>query len=356
MKEIVIDERLRPYSHEAGTMTLLPGAAIAVQIFPTLFRFYQFEKGILQLVKEWELEIEGPVEEFTVTQDLEKGRISISGKEKRGWIRIHLTSSQDLKSVRIQADRLPKQGLQMHECNRTLVLQRNESLDLFGSFDTPYQVPTFDRLSFGCHKAQDWERIKRRKELAEIFPFWHRLGQLIPKQPLPKKSEMLTLFEECKKEKNEKSWLHLFMCGLTGMLVPQNEDILHQGIIQNKIDSSDSPLWILSEGAQLIRELFIRQEKKTIFILPSPFPSLPFGKLTHVSLKGMGLLSLEWSKKTVRRMALHSSHEGEIELAFPSDIKSYRLRTNMNNRGEQKDRSARLALQANTSYFFDHFQ
>lgn len=356
MKDILIAERLNPFSHEAGTFTLLPGSALPIQIFPTLIRFYRFEMGILQLMKELQMELEGPVEEFTVTNDLEKGRISISGKEKRGWIRIHLTSSQDLKSVRFLADRFPQEGLKIFDGSQTVVLKKNEPFDLWGPVESLYYVPPFDRLSFGCHKSQDWEKIRIRKELKEIFPFWHRLGQMIPQNPLPKKSEMLSLFEACKKERNEKSWLQFFMCGYTGILVPQNHDCLYQGIIQNKMESSDSPLWILSEGSRLIRELFILQEEKIIFILPSLLPSLPFGKLTHVSLKGVGLLSLEWSKKTVRRMTLHASYESEIELAFPSSIKTYRLRSNKDVKGEQKDRSKRLSLQPNTTYFFDHFQ
>lgn len=344
MKDILIDERFQPYSHEPGTWTLLPGNGMPLQIFPSLIRFPEIE---------CQLDIQGPVEQFTILNDLEKGRITISGKEKRGWLRIHILASQDGQNVRLFVDRAPPEGIHFHWNEKTVLLNRNEGLDLFENKEPfiPYQVVPCDRLSFGCHKAQDWDLIKRRRDLSEILPFWHRFGQLILQAPLSKNSGMYSLFEECKKQKEEKNWLNFFMCGFKGMLVPQNEDSLHQGIV-DAAPSADSPLWILSEGAKLIRELFIQQEPGFISILPSLFPSLPFGKLVNVPLEGGGLLSIEWSKKTLRRMNIFSEQEKEMAFKFPSNVKSYRLK----DKGERKLCSSMLSIEKNTQYYFDNFQ
>lgn len=315
--EISIAQRLRPFSHLPGTSLVLPGSDYVIQIFPCLIRVYLNQVVMAEL----NLELKGPVHPFTICSDLEKGRISVSGKGADGWIRYHLLASKDGKGIRLLGDRF--------------YLQQLDILPSSSPFE-PFQVPFCERLSLGSNKAQDWEMIKRRLDLKEIFPHWHRLGQLVPSHSA----------EKVKLEEGD--WLKIFLVGFDSLLVPQSEDQNHQGI--------SFPLFpLLSEGAKLIRQLFVQQENKKISILPSLLPSFHAGRLLNVSLPEVGVISLEWTKKTIRRVILYSENEQEIELKFRSNVRSVRLREDSKDKGIIRPCSSSLIVKKGNYYFFDNF-
>lgn len=364
---ISIAERLRPYCHAPGTYTLLPGSGWPVQIFPCLIRIFRFQDGLPLQLAEINLEVKGPVEQFTIFNDLEKGWLTVTGMTCEGWMKVHLIASQDLKSIRLLVNRAPKGGLRIREERKQVLLQNHEWLDIFEqpSLFTPYAPPQCDRLSLGSHKAQDWELIKRRDGLEEIFPLWHRLGQMIPQFQVPAFcAGTLSLLDECRRHFNhgrpedaQQSWRKFFLCGFTGMLVPQFEDDRYQGIIEAKpvLELDSSPLVILSEGARLIRQLFVQQGEGCLSILPFLLPCFPFGRLLDVPLAGGGSVSIEWSKKTIRRIVLRSEQDNEFALKFRSDISSYRLRMNVREKGERRGRMSSLSLKKNCCYYIDNF-
>lgn len=365
---ISIAERFKPYSHSPGTFTLLPGSRFPFQVFPSLIRIFRFDGSLPRLFTDLNFTIKGPLEQFTILNDLEKGCLTISGKGSEGWLRIHFIASQDQQNIRLLVERAPSDELQIDHEGKSVRLHKNESYDLIEQTSPfiPYQIPQCDRLSFGCHKAQDWDLIKRRLSLDEIFPFWHRFGQLIPHTQAPKISAgTLTLLEECKHhfvlgrpEAAERTWKNLFLCGFTGILFPQLEDTLYQGIVEpiSHHNKEDSPLLILSEGARLIREFLIQQERGTLSILPFLLPCLPFGRLVNVPLEGGGSISIEWSKKIIRRMSIVSDQDNEIDLKFRSNISSYRIRSHTKDKGEQRPRGSIFHLKKDCQYFIDHFR
>lgn len=365
--EISIAERLKPFIHVPGMTVILPGLGWPIQVFPCLLRMYRFQDAIPLQFAELQLELEGPVEQFTVTNDLEKGRLTVSGMTRKGWLRYHLIGSQDLKNVRLVVDRAPSGGLPVQDGSAKVVLQDKEWHDLCKQLSpfTPFALPRIDRLSFGCHKAQDWELVRRRSCLQEIFPFWHRLGQLVPQVPGPPTATgTLALLAECEQllkqgrpDVAQQIWLNVFLCAFREMLVPQMEDSCYQGIVKSVplAGSTVSPLVILSEGSRLIRKLLIQQENGSLGILPSLLPVLPFGRLVDVPLEGGGSISIEWSKKTIRRMSIHSTQEREIALTFHSDVRSYRLRDYARDQGERRTRHSQLFLRRDYHYYIDNF-
>ena len=171
---ISIAERLRPFSHLPGTATILPGPGYQVQIFPCFIRFYRLHRNLPVTLTELSLDLKGPIQQFTICNDLEKGRLTVSGMTAEGWMRYHLIGAQNQENVRFLIDRAPPAGFHIHNDQEKYCLRDKEWLDLFllnqKSAFVPYQVPRCDRLSLGCHKAQDWELIKRRLSLQEIFP------------------------------------------------------------------------------------------------------------------------------------------------------------------------------------------
>src|SRR3989344_6077351 len=136
---ISIALRLRPFSHRPGTTVVIPKTPWQVQVFPTLLRFTHlisfetFEKN---------LDIQGPMLDFTVELDLEKCCVRFFGHAAKGYHQLVFTE-KDVPS--------------------SLLLQESK-----------------ERLSLGMHKRLDWELVCRRRDLKEIFPVWFRLGQLVP--------------------------------------------------------------------------------------------------------------------------------------------------------------------------------
>lgn len=262
------------------------------------------------------------------------------------------------------AERTPLTGLSLHQEQVTHILQNGESYNILSqdkAFD-PYQIPFCDRLSLGNHKAQDGDLIKRRLCLQEIFPLWHRLGQLVPAYPwVDSKEGTLALLEECrehirqnKPEKTEQTWLNLIQAGFGQLLVPRLEDPDFQGIAPSLVSLDCSPLVLLSEGSKLIRQLFIQFKDNQIHFLPHLLPSLFCGRLIEVPWKG-GKVNFEWTKKTIRRVILYSQQEQEVSMRFRSDVQSYRFRQNLHDKGIRKACQETLFLNKNCYYLFDNF-
>lgn len=365
--QISISERLRPFSHLPCTSTILPGCGYQVQIFPCLIRIYHLKKALPILVTELSLGFKGPVQKFTVCNDLEKGRISVWGTTAEGWMRYHIISSQKGEGIRLYVDRAPLSGFPISDEQGHHTLLDKEWLNLLGNASSfePYQVPTCDRLSLGNHKAQDWELINRRLSLDEIFPLWHRLGQLVPPMSAQgARDGTLSLLEVCRNsfaegrpEAAQQHWLNLFRGGFAGLLTPQLQDSAYQGLIPPlQLETSElSPLVILTEGASLIRQLFIQQIKGQIEILPYLLPSLSSGRLIEIPLEEGGRMNIEWTKKTIRRVIVKVDQDQELTFNFRSHIRSYRLRQHVKDKGERKNAQSSLLLKKNCHYFFDNF-
>ena len=153
-----------------------------------MLRIYSLAKSDPILLEEVRFDFKGPIDQFTVWSDLERGKITVAGRSAKGWFRYHLASLKDLAGVRLWADRLPSGGFSFQQKNGAISLQQNESIDLFSPeipvpislFQDLYQPPKGAFLTLGNHKTQDVELIRRRLDLTEIFPLWHKMGELIP--------------------------------------------------------------------------------------------------------------------------------------------------------------------------------
>lgn len=360
--------RLRPYSHLPGTSLLLPGSSYQIQIFPCLIKIFDLQLSSIELIDEYHLKIIGPVEQFTICNDLEKGTIRVWGKSLEGWMMYRIQASQDQKGVRLYVERGPKSRLYFENVLRKESVSDGEYIDLLKSEQkfTPFQSPLCERLSLGINKAQDWELIKRRGILQEIFPFWHQLGQLVPKTfslETQTPSGTLALLANCKKsistkrpEEFEKDWKNLILAGFHDLLIPQLDDLNFQGIAEPFIGKDTSPLVLLTEGSRLIRQLFLKEEGNQIAILPSLLPSFSSGRLLNVTLQNGIIVDMEWTKKTIRRVNLFVREAQQFAFKFRSNVRSYRLRMNSKDKGKRIECSTPLFLEKETYYFFDNFE
>lgn len=343
---ITIAERLKPFSHIPGTTCLIPGMHVSVQIFPALIIVSDLSKSSSQELFRSEINIHGPVNDFTVCQDLEANCIRIWGHSANGFFRYNIFNFQDQK-VSIEIEKEPKNGLKFSNAQKIN----------FGKKISVAKIS--ERLSLGNNKSQDWDLVSRRLDMKEIFPAWYLLGQSIEIANTNDFSGTAALLKQIEEKIKSKSineivplFQNLFLTGFSGILVPSLIDKNYQGFSFPEVapNANATPLKLLQMGASLIRSLFIQHSDDQVFILPALPPQFHCGRLIQTQINNIGLFDLEWSKKLLRRMVIHSKVNKIIMLHFQSDLKKYRLN------GQYCDISQPLTIEADTRYIFDNFQ
>ncbi len=257
--KIKIAERLRPFCHLPGTACLIPWTSWKVVAYPTVLKF---ENLLTHETREQKLDWKGPVSNFTVELDLEKGVVWIYGHTAEGY--------------------------------------RKHKIDQEADFST-----SLERLSLGMSKKLDWELVRRRGDLREILPVWFRLGQMVP---------------ETTTEGEIRCFHQLFLTGFEGILSPRLEDKDHLGFSPILFTS---PLALLREGSRKIRSLFFQQEgSKWSFLPESTFHA---GRFIHLQTEEGDTLDFEWSKHLLRRVIIHAAQTREIVLELKKPLKTFRL-------------------------------
>lgn len=388
---ITIANKLMPYSHAAGSRALLPGTAFVVEAYPALLRLYRLDKDPMEQIAELALQLPGPMKQFTLQQDLKSGEMRIWGETDYGAIRYALRPSIDNSGVSIAISRHPEAGI-IWRCNlpeksalystdlqQQLLtpldgpVKRGDTLFLALSpnattLPLPYRLPHCERLSLGCHKAQDWNMILRRNIPEEFLPFWHYSGMLQPAPPswdeLPTwgTSTCLQLCSNAIAEGDGAAALqalkNFFLAGFTSWMIPRFVDTAFHGIplaaAPELLPKKLSPLTLLAAGARLISNLFVQTAEASITLLPALPNALHCGRLLHVNCNGLGLLDLEWSKRLVRRIVFHSAADQELLFSFPRELKRFRLRRAPDDIGKILSCPAKLYLAKDQCYLLDN--
>ncbi len=364
--DIRVAQRFRPYSHKPGTRVVVPGTTLRLEVFPSLLRVHSVETRIPHLVSEIDLDVTGPVEKFTVCLDLEKGRVRVWGHAQNGYYRYAVSAKEN--SVALLVERAPEHGLNVESGGSVRCLQIGEELSLTSTAaDIPIHRGLFDsqeRLSLGCNKAANWERVSERLNMSEITPFWLRYGAFVSPDfwrcgggtaaQLPKFAELLVDKAHTHVEDHIRS---LFLQGFDGLLAPRLVDTDHHGFVNPPVHDDDSPMALLSMGARLLRQLFIQEfDKYHVDVLPVLPPSWHCGRFINIACGTESRLSIEWTKKTLRRMVLRCEDSTEWTFSFPHSLKSFRLRRGTKDSGRSLDTSKPIKLDAGYQYFFDNFQ
>lgn len=350
---ISIAERFRPYSKQAGSACLLPLSNLQLQIYPAYIKIYDLSLAEPVLKYEFPLPIQGPVQDFTIMQDLEKGCLKVWGESKEGFFRyrVHATDSPE--------------GI-------AFILEKTPTPQLFAALPAAYQqkdairsLPGIERLSFGVTKKADWTLVHRRFELAEILPFWFRLGQLTPavEEHSEGAASMLHAIEDAIASRDpvglSTCFKNLYLAGFDGLLNSHLKDLNHHGfdIPEVPAGSQHSPLLLLKKGARLIKQMLVDvPQPQRIDILPCLMSELHAGRFCNASLGNIGWLDLEWSKKQTRRIVFFSAENQTLSFHFQSSLSSYRLCKANSNVMKLKTCGDAVAFEANTTYFLDRFQ
>lgn len=372
---IKIAERLKPYSHVPGTYFILPGSTYRLKCFPGCLLIDDLSDMVPKALASVVFDITGPVREFTVEQDLEKGLIRVWGMTATGFLRYCVKAIEGEEGIVILFEKTPEQGLRYTSEGKwkrsgSGVINARQKLmlspqPLDESRLSTYLFPKIDRLSLGNHKSQDWELMRRRRDFAEIFPIWHRLGQLIPSCKVGQEAGVLSLLDECCQamelkapEKILSYFERVFLAGFDMALSPRLEDHDYQGLhIPSVLPSSKcSPMWLLSRGAELIRRLFIYHEDCRVHLLPFLPTEFHCGRFLDITCGEIGNFNLEWSKKFLRCCSFRPSQSMEISFAFSHGEKRFRLRKGNKDRGIICPVGKPLEVSLGQNYWFDNFE
>ena len=311
--KISIAVRYRPFSHEAGASCLLPRTGLVIQAFPTLIRVGRFEVA---------LPLHGPIKEFTLQQDLEKGCVFVFGIAKEGRFRIRIEAMAD--GIHWTAEKAP--------ALIPAALWWNHE----GAFLA--HAPTM-RFSLGCHRAQDMEQVWRRFDLQELLPLLYRLSQWTPAYPSPNLKLCELGFEE------------LLRGAFRSILTPSWTDERHQGLLPTETALPDlPPAALVHELGLRIRKLLICDSEMSIVLAN---PHFPFGRCLDLSLSHVGSIDLEWSKHSLRKVILRTKASGKLRLQTP--YRSFRLRASLREKGKVHSRDL-IEVEENHIYYLDRFQ
>jgi hypothetical protein len=293
--KITIAEKLRPFSHLPGACCMIPWSSWKVQAYPALLKF---ENLMTSETQEHPLHWKGPVIDFTMELDLEKGCVWVYGKTAEGYrrVRIEMTDA----GIEISFDKEKKKTV------------------LPGHRITSHPL---ERLSLGSSKALDWELVRRRSDMAEILSVWFRLGQMIPHAG--EKVGAAAFLKECEKTEVVSTYLKPFLAGFEGILSPRLADTDLQGIIPEGPFSS-IPLIMLSEGARRIRSLFFTEGANEWNFLPCLAPQFHAGRFTGLRTEAGDLIDFEWSKKQLKRVVIHPAVSRQVFIRLPKPLISCR--------------------------------
>lgn len=305
---ITIRQPLKPFSLQPGFRCLIPLTTWEAHIFPTKALLSDLSSNQKEEIP---LPFGGKLDGFRVTVDLEKGRIEVVSKRTKPF---YLTAES------------------FSEINAMPLSQSKK------------------RLSLGIHKKQDADLILRRGDMAELFPFWLRIADLIPEVSLP--AEPVGTMHLL----SPKSLPELALAGFEGFFCPRLSDPMHLGLVESEmVPNGASPIGLLHEGARLIESLFFVQNGDSIHILPQLPKEFHAGRFVHLETREGDRFDLEWSKKELKKVVLRPAVERDISLCLQSKLKSFRVRTDLRARGHRVQSKKPFFIKPGQVLYCDRF-
>ncbi len=337
---ITIARRDRPFSHEPGASCLLPRTCWVVQAFPTKIVIRDRTQEGSTASIDIPLAVHGPVREFTLEQDLERGVVRVWGVALEGRFCLCLMALE--QSIECQVERAPKDGI----CCAGRMLHMKERLiwDRSGPF---VGNVSSERLSLGGHQAQNWPILWSQMDLEEILPVLFWLSNWTPDLCENKPSQMLQLLDQ--------EFVSFLRAAFYGILSPRTRDDQHQGLLPDAaVEAQESPCVLICEAGKRIRRSFVDQQGRTVSLLTdSRFQA---GRMKDVQLAEIGTLDFEWSKYSMRRAVLHATHDVEVCLHLPQPSDSFRLRRGLREKGVRHMVGEPFDVRAGNKFFLDRFQ
>jgi hypothetical protein len=261
----------------------------------------------------------GPVREFTLQQDLEKGCVWVWGVSMEGRFRYRLEAFPG--------------KLRFGEAE----------FDVPGPVKEPSTI--LERISFGSHKALNWDNVGWRGDPKEILPVLYALSQWTPIVQTSR-TAMFDLMDQ-----SDENFLR---AAFYSILCPRLTDDLHLGLLPDEeIPEGASPYALITAAGTKLRARLIQQEGRRVHL---PAPQNLSGRMVNAGLDGIGRFDFEWRQGLVRRGVLRAEEDASLLLDLPKEIRTFRLRTALHERGKRIDASAEWSVEKERVYYLDRFE
>lgn len=321
---IAVAQRLRPFTHKAGEMCPIPHTYYAAKIYPSRLVVYDYSRSQPNELLSYDLKVQGPVKDFTVQLDLERGVVKVWGDTKEGFYRYLIGKGKETIAIKIEKS------------------PENFNLPSIGKLEIP--EVSLERLSLGVDKKQDWELVNRREDMLEILPFWLKLGSMMPIEATK---------DGCRLEAFDTK--DIYKSCFEGLLFSTFAKAENLGFKLPRTFETVNPFLFLSECAQRIREGFFKQTEDIIEILPHISHEFHAGRFINIQCKN-GSIDFEWRSRKLRRLIYRCYADEKIVFELPKHLKSYRLRDCLHTRGVVLQAGEIVELKAKKTYYFDHFE
>lgn len=281
---ISIRVKHRPFSLQPKTSVQLPWSPLAAVCYPTKI-----------VVGEQELLLESSGGAFAVHQDID-----------RGFIRVQ--AGCDSFRLRHEGDEL------------ILYDERRAKEQRFAANAQSFSKREVPRLSFGIHKKQDVELMRRRNLPEEVLPHLVHLGLQMDEGELPLLSDLKQAIET-----REGVYTYLkdvIQFAFEGLFVPKGEDDLHTGQMPSVLPCK--PYLMLASFARIVLDMFFKEEDGCISLLARNIPEFHCGRIIGMPF-ALGTMDIEWTKKKLRRVVVHPKEKGTFSLKLPCGIRRFRM-------------------------------
>lgn len=357
--KIDIATKFKPFSHRAGTQVLIPGGLFVAKIYPSCLKILENNEEIYVL----NFLVNDADKDFVIIQDLEKKCLNISCRSIEGYFRYCLKHRDDKIVFFLQKapDQLIVDLTEKNSCVR-VNLKPKETLD-FKVRDKALVQKNIEKLSFGCHKKQDWQLVQRRNNPEEFIPFWFYLGQMTPQVEdmncregsLKYLSDIEILLKNKEKEIALNRLSNIFKAGFKELLIPVLYDDKFYGIFESSHDSNPIAINLLQDGYRFIRRFFIQKVKNVLWVLPNLPKDFHCGRLINVIEDDL-MIDMEWSKKLLKKMKITALKDMELSFSFQNSLRFFNLKSSKRDKGIKFDVTTLLKLKQDQTYYFDNFK
>lgn len=324
---IKILTRFCPFSHISPVFTLIPRTFYGAEITPSFIRIRDMLENSVILEKRLGA---GPLEQFTVTLDLERERVELSGFSTHGFIRYKIT-------------------------NGKIICDKGEREE-FSFSEEKWSQNHVSKLFLGSNKAQNVEHMFQRGQLSELLPHLFLLAQMVPgvKDIAAAPGTLLFLAESDPCYENLKN---LIRAGFKSLFYPRLFDDSYLGFapICGSVENQ-SPLLLLQKLYPLLVGLFFKEEESAWHILPKLPKEFPVGRLAGFTTQKGHQVSIEWTKKSIRQLEIRASSDDCLILKFSPEIKRFRLTEEMSSCSKNITNGTEISFTKGSRYYLDRFE
>lgn len=325
---IKILTRFRPFSHISPVFTLIPRTFYGAEITPAYIRIIDMRDKRVILEK---LLAYGPLEQFTVTLDLERERVELSGFSAQGFIRYTITAEK-------------------------IVCEKGEKEEIAIPVSEKWPQNSVSKLSLGSNKAQNIEHMIQRGQLCELLPHLFLLAQMVPIVQDVVLNPGTLLFQ-AESDPSYENLKNLVRAGFKSLFYPRLFDDSYLGfapICETK--ENQLSLLLLQKLYPLLVGLFFKEDERAWHILQKLPKEFPVGRLIDFTTQKGHQVSIEWTKKSIRLLEIRANCDDYFIFKFSPDIKRFRLRTQDAKKLEFITNGAEISLTKGGRYFLDRFE